>query len=556
MNDLQKVYLLVLSGKVESAEKIAELHFPGCDRVILNKRDLREMGWKGVAQELLKLKGEALFIFTEDFSYIDQPQLMACLGFCHRCHRTVLADGNGHIRAFTRLQLILQLPKLALSAFLDAFVVAVSWVALRCLVRPVARPATVATESDSCLDIAVLYPYPLQQTVPGGEMSYLKGVLSGFAEESARCEIFSGCPLPFDYFQTHIIPNRRRFYLLRESLALSYNLRFFREAMRRLRHRRPRLLYQRHGRFVIAGALLSRFLRIPLVLEYQCSEQWRGKNWDPVHFQDLLRRCENVSIATSSKIVALSTALRDELVEIGIQSNNVVINPAAVDPSCFQPGSCGNTVRAQLAFTPQQIVIGFVGSFSYYHGITVLEEAIRILLDRDHRPLPQELRFLLVGDGLLRPEMRERLRGVSPADAVVFTGSVAHDRIPGFLDAADILVSPHLPFADGKRFFGSPSKLFEYMAMGKAIVASDLEQLAQMLDHQVTALLVTPGNAEELAAAIELLAADGELRQRLGRQAREVALSRHTWRRNAARLLSQFPLPPGRAPKLQTFLAS
>lgn len=542
MNSPQRVYLLVLSGKVEDSERSAASLFPGCERVLLFKRNLRDIGWKGISRELWKLKGEALFIFTEDFSHIDQPQLISCLGLLHRCRQTVLADEKGHIQTCTRFQLILQSPKLALSGLLDALVLAISWVGLLLLAGRFARPNDVEDRDSSTFDIAVLYPYPLQQTMPGGEMSYLKGLLSGLAEESLRCEIISGCSLPFESFRTQVIPNHRRCYLFREPLALSYNVRFIREAIKGLRHRRPRLLYQRHGRFVVVGAVLSRLLKIPLVLEYQCSELWRGQNWDRVHFFDWLRRCEDLSIAASSKIVALSTALRDELLEKGVPFENVVINPAGVDPKCFRAGCDASKVRAEFGFSPQQIVIGFVGSFSYYHGITVLEETIRILLGRDTSGQSrEELRFLLVGDGLLRPEMWERLKDLDGADSVVFTGNVAHDRIPGLLDASDILVSPHLPFSEGKRFFGSPSKLFEYMAMGKAIVASDLEQLSQVLEHQKTAWLVPPGNAEELAAAIELLASDGELRQRLGRQARTVALSSYTWRQNAARLLSQFP---------------
>ncbi len=84
----------------------------------------------------------------------------------------------------------------------------------------------------------------------------------------------------------------------------------------------------------------------------------------------------------------------------------------------------------------------------------------------------------------------------------MFTGSLPREKVVEYLDASDILVSPHIPMPDGSRFFGSPTKLFEYMAMGKGIVASRLEQLAEVLEHDQTALLVTPGNVEELAEAI------------------------------------------------------
>jgi glycosyltransferase involved in cell wall biosynthesis len=108
------------------------------------------------------------------------------------------------------------------------------------------------------------------------------------------------------------------------------------------------------------------------------------------------------------------------------------------------------------------------------------------------------------------------------------------------LDACDILVSPHVPLADGSAFFGSPTKLFEYMAMGKGIVASQLGQIGDVLEYEKTALLVEPGNRIELSNAIQRLASSRDLRERLGSAARKAAIERHTWSHNAARVLNAY----------------
>src|SRR5205823_8149301 len=120
---------------------------------------------------------------------------------------------------------------------------------------------------------------------------------------------------------------------------------------------------------------------------------------------------------------------------------------------------------------------------------------------------------------------------------VIFTGAIPHRSVRTYLDAADILVSPHVPMPDGSPFFGSPTKLFEYMAMGKAIAASALDQIADVLEHDRTALLVKPGDSSELVRAIQRLAEDARLRTALARHAREAALARHTWRHHARRVL-------------------
>ncbi len=130
---------------------------------------------------------------------------------------------------------------------------------------------------------------------------------------------------------------------------------------------------------------------------------------------------------------------------------------------------------------------------------------------------------------------------------MIFTGLIPHTNVPAYLDASDILVSPQIPNADGQPFFGSPTKLFEYMAMQKAIVASDLDQLSRVLSHRNTAWMVIPGSDAELANAIEYLAERPALRNLLGRNARAAALQHHTWHQNAIRFLSQTNLLRGPA---------
>ncbi len=106
---------------------------------------------------------------------------------------------------------------------------------------------------------------------------------------------------------------------------------------------------------------------------------------------------------------------------------------------------------------------------------------------------------------------------------------VPQEEGPEHLAAMDILVAPHVPNADGTRFFGSPTKLFEYLAMGRAIVASRLGQIGDVLEDGRTALLVPPGDEAALVRSIVALLDDPARRAALGAAAREVALERHTW---------------------------
>jgi glycosyltransferase involved in cell wall biosynthesis len=127
-----------------------------------------------------------------------------------------------------------------------------------------------------------------------------------------------------------------------------------------------------------------------------------------------------------------------------------------------------------------------------------------------------DARWIVVGDGALMGEVRSMLDRLGVADRVALTGVVPHDRAVELLAACDVCVSPHVPNADGSRFFGSPTKLFEYMGLGRAIVASNLEQIGEVIEHERTGLLVPPARPDLLAAALLRLLTDPKLGARLG----------------------------------------
>jgi len=110
--------------------------------------------------------------------------------------------------------------------------------------------------------------------------------------------------------------------------------------------------------------------------------------------------------------------------------------------------------------------------------------------------------------------------------------------VAGCLSKADIFVLSN-PASVISSHATSPLKLFEYMAAGKAIVASNLPAIAEILTNDINAVLVEPGDAEALAAGIRTLAADADLRNRLGDAARR-DVAEYSWKRRAERLEALF----------------
>jgi glycosyltransferase involved in cell wall biosynthesis len=166
-------------------------------------------------------------------------------------------------------------------------------------------------------------------------------------------------------------------------------------------------------------------------------------------------------------------------------------------------------------------VIGFVGLFYPWHGVRSLAEAFVSL----HHCHP-EMRLLLVGDGEERPHVEYLLRRGDAMESCLLTGSVRRDDVPRYLAAMDVAVACH---ADIPGFIGSPVKIFEYMAAGKAIVATRVGQIPEVVRDRDTGLLVAPDRPRELAHAIDTLFHDRPLRDRLADCAAAEARRHHTW---------------------------
>jgi glycosyltransferase involved in cell wall biosynthesis len=211
-------------------------------------------------------------------------------------------------------------------------------------------------------------------------------------------------------------------------------------------------------------------------------------------------------------------------------------------------------VREALGIPLQAELLTFVGTFGQWHGTDVLAAAIRKLIDEDGAWLERRrVHFLLVGDGVLAPKVRSKLGPALGAPFVTLAGLRPQADTPGSLAASDILLSPHVPNPDGTPFFGSPTKLFEYMAMAKLIVASDLDQIGWVLKGwrpgtpppaggaaSEAALLVKPGSLEGLIEgirrAVEMPVPE---REALGTTARRLALDSFTWDKNVAAVIAR-----------------
>jgi glycosyltransferase involved in cell wall biosynthesis len=385
----------------------------------------------------------------------------------------------------------------------------------------------------------------------GGSVGHISGVANGFLEQGMDVTFASvgGRLLVKDEASYVHLTTSRNFAIPWELNCYRLGQDFVQQLADTVAGVKPEFIYQRLSVGNYTGITLSRNAGVPLVLEYNGSEVWAAKHWGKeLITQGLAEDIEAANLQHAHLIVTVSDVLKDELLERGIPAERIVSYPNCIDPETFTPDRFSRedteSLRARHGITKDAVVVTFVGTFGQWHGASVLARAIARILDADEEWVSRSnLHFLMVGDGLQMREVKETLGSHVNGGRVALTGLVPQTEAPWYLASSDILASPHVENADGSRFFGSPTKLFEYMAMGKAIVASELDQIGEVLSDGVrpddykglsvgseVSFLTQPGNVDQLVEAIKVLAQDPSTRARLGANARQLALRKYTWK--------------------------
>lgn len=373
----------------------------------------------------------------------------------------------------------------------------------------------------------------------GGSVGHTAGVINHLGDFAGPPIVITSDPVPTvsPSIETHTIEPDEAFWHYQELPAFVMNRAVTRTATRVVGSRVPAFVYQRYTLNGYAAVQLARQWQVPLVTEYNGSEVWVARHWGrPLAHESLSTRIEHINLKAAHLVSVVSRPLADEVIALGVEPSRVLINPNGVEPERYRPDIDATAVRDRLGLTGRT-VIGFIGTFGPWHGAEVLARAFVELL-ATQPALRDRVKLFWIGDGATMPAVRAILREGDADGACVFAGLVPQADGPVYLAACDIYASPHVPNQDGSPFFGSPTKLFEYMAMGRGIVASSLDQIADVLEDGRTALLVPPGDAGALAGALRRLVDDEPLRIALGGAARREALARHTWHAHVGRTVA------------------
>lgn len=226
-------------------------------------------------------------------------------------------------------------------------------------------------------------------------------------------------------------------------------------------------------------------------------------------------------------LIAVTDGIKRYLVRHGVGENKIWVIGNGANTDLFRPMD-QNIIRSELGLDPVSTYVCFVGNLAPWQGVEYFIHAAPLVLERD-----SEVKFLIVGDGAIRDKLEKMVSNLGLNENFIFTGTVPYEDVPKYINAGDICVVPKL------KVFGygySPLKLYEYMACGKPVIATNTKGF-EILELYNAGLLVNPEVAQELSEAIVKLQ-EGELRKRMGENGRVAIIEEYSWEKVAERVAS------------------
>lgn len=236
------------------------------------------------------------------------------------------------------------------------------------------------------------------------------------------------------------------------------------------------------------------------------------------------------------RVVVLTSFILQRLVEMGFQQERVIVLPDGVDLSLFEGLPSKEACRHRLGLPQDRLIIGYIGRFRTMQmekGIPEMVAAMGHLPSLDGK----EPLLLCVGGPMdVVPAYLNLARRLGvPEHRVQFVDRVPNREVPFWIRACDVVTIPW-PWTEFSAYFTSPLKLFEYMAAGVPIVATDLPSICEVLHHGENAWLVEPGNPKALAEGIAQVVSDGDLGNSIVSCARQ-GIGEYTWEHRAREIL-------------------
>jgi len=225
------------------------------------------------------------------------------------------------------------------------------------------------------------------------------------------------------------------------------------------------------------------------------------------------------------KVIAISNGIRDKFIEFGYDPKNVLVAHDGVDLQEFAITETKSECRLKVNFPSNKFIVLYAGALYDWKGAHILAEAVQ---NFDEGFL---VAFVGGADDVIARYTKKYGRS-----NVLFLGRQSHEKIPAYIRAADCVILPNSGKYDISKLYTSPLKMFEYMASGTPIVASDLPSIREVLSEN-EAFFFEADNSKDLARTIQYALEHSTEAQQRASQARQLVES-YTWQSRAKNIVA------------------
>jgi len=313
---------------------------------------------------------------------------------------------------------------------------------------------------------------------------------------------------------------------IHELLEFCYTFYDFIKLRKAIKLHQPDCIYERYNLYLPSGIWAKKLFKLPLVLEINSPLYEERKNTKGISIDSLAQWTERYAWSNADHLLPVTQVLADIIAEEGISYDRMTVIHNGINSKHFPwPPIVSKEIIKQYQLD-NKLILGFVGFVREWHRLDRVLDAIAT------HP-KQNWHLFLVGDGPGRGALEKHAKQLGISNRMTITGIVSREKMPHYQSVFDLALQP-----DVTRY-ASPLKLFEYMALGKAILAPDMENIKEILTADKDALLFN--SEEDFKDKLINLCESAPLRNKLGDEAKnKINKKGFYWLDNAKKIVKIF----------------
>lgn len=307
------------------------------------------------------------------------------------------------------------------------------------------------------------------------------------------------------------------------------------------------IVYTRNVAKGIIGLFVKKIRKFKLVVEVNSisPDEWklidnqlksRGKRFRRLK-RIFFKNLEIIVFKKADAVIVVTQGIKDYLIDCGVNINKIWIIENGANTDLFYPvkeSNILNKIKSELHLIDNEKIVQFVGNLAPWQGVEYLVYAVPLIINECPKT-----KILIVGDGILKDKLELLSNELNMEHYILFTGTISYENIPEYMNISDVCVAPFVRTRNETMGL-SPLKIYEYLACGKPVVASNIKGVGDLLENSNSGITVIPEDSVMLANAIIKLLKDKQLREQMGNNGRKLVVNNYSWEITAKKTTEVF----------------